>query len=414
MDAYFRYLNGLVSISKARFAAFPGIKWINPYNAHDLQEIRNGLINSIGDSVLFKGTKPFYKQISKGCELCGRGVWSCLFITGRCNAHCFYCPSQQLNDEQPTSQGLTFPTASSYAEYVSHFKFEGVSFSGGEPLLLPDRVLDYLLEIRKICPSDLYIWMYTNGIPGNREIFQKLAESGLNEIRFDIGATGYGLEKIQAARGLTENITIEIPAVPEEKERIKRLLPEMVRLGVTNLNLHQLRLTDYNVSNLVKRNYTFIPAEKPIVLESELAALEIIQYAKTHHIDIGINYCSFFFKNRYQPAGFRKQVTGSLASKTDLISSKGYIRNCTTQELDYHSMRVTDEVRKADNSELLELSFKKYHYSTDLIHHQKIADLPKHHLISTLIASDPDNIPVDEDLFQIWMHEHLERGLREY
>ncbi len=50
----------------------------------------------------------------------------------------------------------------------------------------------------------------------------------------------------------------------------------MIKAGVSNLNLHQLRLTKHNAEKLAKRNYTFIPAEQPIVLESELAALDIL------------------------------------------------------------------------------------------------------------------------------------------
>lgn len=284
MNAYYSYLNSLVNKNKAAYSAFPGIRWINPYSAEIFQEILNRFFNDTGEEVVFKGTKPFYKHISRGCQLCGQGLWSCLFMTGKCNAACFYCPAIQNKDELPSSQGLSFDTAASYAEYLSHFKFKGVSFSGGEPLLFKDRLFDYLQEIRKVCSPDLYVWMYTNGILADQKVFSKLASFGLNEVRFDIGATAYSLEKIRFAAGIIDNITIEIPAVPEEKERIIKIIPDMVKAGVRNLNLHQLRLTEYNAAKLTQRGYTFIPAEKPVVLESEIAALEIIDYARKNQI----------------------------------------------------------------------------------------------------------------------------------
>ncbi len=414
MDAYYGYLNSLVNKSKSNYSAHLGIKWINPYLAHEFREIRNQLLEDVGLSILFQGTKPYFQRISKGCDLCGKGKWSCLFITGRCNAKCFYCPSSQNIDEVPSSQGLTFPTAASYAEYVRHFSFEGVSFSGGEPLLYPARVLDYLQEIRKSCSPDVYVWLYTNGLLGGADIFKDLAEQGLDEIRFDIGATNYRIDKLKLAKGIIPNITVEIPAVPEDLERLKALLPEMIKAGVTNLNLHQLRLTPYNVDKLVRRGYTMIAAEKPIVLESEIAALQIIDYARKRELDIGINYCSFFFKNRFQPAGFRKQMASRLAAKDSSITSKGFIRTCNTDEISYHTIRIADNTRPGHFPNLLELDHKKYNFSSDLIHHQCIEDGLTYEKISALINHEPLVIPEDEVLFKIWMHEYIERNLRIY
>src|SRR5690606_2185839 len=122
-----------------------------------------------------------------------------------------------------------------------------VSFSGGEPLLYPQRVYDYLEAVRKFAPGDIYTWMYTNGILASRDVFHKLASKNLNEVRFDIGAINYNLDKIKLAKGLIRNLTVEIPAVPEEKENLIKRLPQMIDSGVSNLNLHQLRLTPYNV-----------------------------------------------------------------------------------------------------------------------------------------------------------------------
>src|SRR5690606_31762738 len=169
---------------------------------------------------------------------------------------------------------------------------------------------------------DLYIWMYTNGILATKEKLRLLAEAGLNEIRFDIGATGYRLDKVKLAKGIVPNITIEIPAVPEQKEKIKHLLPEMIAAGVSNLNLHQLRLTNYNAPKLLQHNYTYIPAEQPIAVDSELAALEIVVYGREKALPIGINYCSFFFKNRFQPAGFRKLLTKTSLAADNNITEK--------------------------------------------------------------------------------------------
>lgn len=414
MDAYNSYLNTLVNKTKSAYNSKGNLKWINSYTAIEAQKKRDRLIETIGDSVLFKGTKPYYKQLSKGCMLCGLGMWSCLFITGKCNASCFYCPSQQKQDEIPGSQSLSFPTAASYAEYINFFNFKGVSFSGGEPLLVPERVIDYLKQIRKKCSPEVYVWMYTNGRLANESIFKKLASLGLDEVRFDIGANAYNLDKINYAKGIIKNISVEIPVVPEEKECLKKLLPDMVKAGVSNLNLHQLRLTEYNAPKLLKRNYTYIAAEKPIVLESELAALEIIEYANKHHIEIGINYCSFFFKNRFQQSGFRKQIACKLAHEDDEITQKGYIRKINKESLSYYSMRIADSEKLAENAKILELKNKKYQFNTELLHKQLISDEIEYQQFSTFIAKQPISIPTESDLFKLWNYEYIEKDLREY
>ncbi len=412
MEAFYKYLNTIINQTRQNFEAYPKLKWINPYETKEFQQKRDEIINRFSDAVLFKGTKPYYNQLSKGCRLCGFGKWSCLFIQGKCNASCMYCPSAQNQDETPSSQGLTFPTAESYAEYINYFGFKGVSFSGGEPLLNTERLFEYLKKIRKNCSSEIYTWMYTNGLLSNEAIFRKLDSIGLDEVRFNIGASNYNLEKIKYAKGIIKNITIEIPVVPEEKSRLVNLLPAMIKAGVQNLNLHQLRLTPYNVHKLIKRDYTYIPAEKPIVLESELAALEIMDYAREHHLDIGINYCSFFFKNRFQAAGFRRRVSEKLANDNDEITQNGYIRDLNDKQIEYHTMFLSDNNDLILSSDKLKLKNKIYQYNKILVSKQALKSNTDQ--IKEIIKNEPGQIPQEEDLFNVWKHEYIEPGLRNY
>jgi hypothetical protein len=54
---------------------------------------RHELLESLSGRVEIgcRGSKLDMRQLSPGCRLCAEGVWSCLFINGRCNARCFYC-----------------------------------------------------------------------------------------------------------------------------------------------------------------------------------------------------------------------------------------------------------------------------------------------------------------------------------
>jgi uncharacterized protein len=380
--------------------------------APDAQTKKEKLLHNLKESLLFKDTKPYYRHISQGCRLCGQGLWSCLFITNKCNASCFYCPSAQINDEVPATQSLNFETAESYADYINHFGFKGVSFSGGEPLLFFERTLHYLKTLRKMCSPDIYIWIYTNGILATEEKLKLLAEAGLDEIRFDIGATGYRLDKVRLAKGIIPQVTIEIPAVPEKKAKLKQLLHEMAEAGVSNLNLHQLRLTKHNAPKLLKHPYTYIPAEQPVVLESELTALELLEYAQKQEIPTGINYCSFWFKNRFQAAGFRKRLAVSVKTEKSDVTEKGFIRLLEGNSIGYQALVVSH--KKAGEGTEVNLPNLTCFINTETAMKSQAVDPDLKPQLEELLNREPEHIPENPFLFRIWQMEYIEKGLREY
>lgn len=415
MEAFYLYLNNLFNKNRHDFREFHTLNWLNAWNAGPLAERREKLLSAAGINTLFKETKPFHNRLSKGCLLCGQGRWSCLFITSKCNGKCFYCPALQTEDAVPSTQSLDFNTPEDYARYVKYFGFKGVSFSGGEPLLYFDRTLSYLKAVRKYANPDIYTWMYTNGILGSRQLFRKLASTGLDEVRFDIGATGFRLDKIAAARRTVPNITIEIPAIPEETERLKALMPEMIKAGVTNLNLHQMRLTSHNAPHLLHRNYTYVPSERPVVVESELAALELLVWAKKHDLDIGVNYCSFDYKNRFQKAGFRKQLAGTVVDDLSQISENGYIRNRQDNLISYAGIAISMEPPETSAPvKTVNIAGKTYFITLPRAMPETIICESEKEAVEKLLDKDPENIPEGETAFRIWQHEYIERGLRAY
>jgi len=317
------FFNELINKNHETFQNWKTLKWINPYNAMDFIQEKEKIYESLQDIVNydFNKTKPWLNQLSPGCRLCGAGEWSCLFITGKCNANCFYCPAPQEADDLPTAQQLQFAEAEAYADFINHFNFKGCSFSGGEPFLVFDRLVNFLSVIRKRTSPELYIWLYTNGMLATKEKFKALADKGLNEVRFDIGAINYSVQPIKNATGIIPNITVEIPAVPEKIELLKKILPDLIDAGVTNFNLHQLRLTAHNVKHLSKHDYTYIHGEHPSVVQSELGALQIAAYIAENKLPIGINYCSFQYKYRFQKAGYRKKILKTIFPSEEITDN---------------------------------------------------------------------------------------------
>lgn len=294
---------------------------------------RSRLISEIEGKAgyLCNKTKPFAHAVSPGCRICGEGHWSCLFVNNRCNCTCFYCPTAQTDTSRPESQGITFDNPEKYIEYIKKFGFKGIGLSGGEPLLTFATTIDFLSKIKKELGDSVYVWMYTNGTLLTAEKVSTLAEAGLDEIRFDLTATRYKTKRLKLALGKIPTATVEIPAIPEDMTQLKNMVVELDSLGVSYLNLHQMRLTPYNFKNLFHRKYTFLHGQSVTVLESELTALEIINFVFQQDLRLAVNYCSFHYKSNYQKAAARKTAAAFVACSQEEINHNGFIRTLRLQ-----------------------------------------------------------------------------------
>jgi len=273
------------------------------------------------------GSKLDMNGLSPGCRKCVEGSWSCLFINGRCNCDCFYCPTSQDELGLPTTNSVQFRHPDDYVAYLERFGFTGASLSGGEPLLTPGRSLGYLRAVKKRFADKMHCWLYTNGTLLTAELLGRLRDEGLDEIRLDIGATNYHLKNAELAARYIPVVTVEIPAVPEQCEQLKSLLRPMRDAGVKHLNLHQLRLTPYNFPKLATRPYHFVHGEKVTVLESELCALEVMAHGFREGIELPVNYCSFVYKNRHQKAAARRRGGLFVRKAHESLTDAGLIRS---------------------------------------------------------------------------------------
>jgi len=308
-------------------------------------QVRDTLLQTINNHnpSAANGSKPHSGNLSPGCQLCVDGAWSCLFINGRCNCSCFYCPASQSDIGLPTTNNLTFRSVQDYVDYLERFGFRGMSLSGGEPLLTPGRSLAFLRAAKKRFGDQLHSWLYTNGSLVTEERLRQLRDAGLDEIRFDIGAIDYRLDKALLAVGIIPTVTVEIPAVPEKRELLKKKIRTMADGGIRHLNLHQMRLTAYNHKHLSERPYTYLHGNKITVLESELTALELIAYGIEEKIGLPINYCSFVYKNRFQHAAARGRGSRLFTAPYEELTATGHLRTLElsgdTQTLERQAQR---------------------------------------------------------------------------
>ena len=272
-------------------------------------------------------SKLYTGRLSPGCQTCIEGTWACIFINGLCTRNCFFCPQDRLmkKERQPILDGITLKSSKDCMDFLNKFKFKGVGFSGGEPFLAFDLLIEYIKDIRKTFKNQIYVWMYTNGDLVTKDKLVALKKAGLDEIRFDLSARKYDFKPIILAKKIFDQVLIETPMVPEEYNKLLKSVQKMKDIPLFRINLHQLHVNKYNKDAFLKRNYTFYLHNRA-VHQSKIKALEFLKYCVKNSSKMEVNYCSDIYKNRYQQQGFNLRYAKYIKEKNESLSPLGRIR----------------------------------------------------------------------------------------
>lgn len=370
--------------------AYQEMKWLAEKEAKKANRKRNELLRSISGNLNSKylGNKIHSGKLSPGCVTCGQGTWSCLYIGSLCTANCFFCPQDRKikKNQPPVESGLLFDNPEDYVDYLVKFKFRGVGFSGGEPLLMFEKLLSYIRKIRERLDKKIYLWVYTNGDLVDRNKLNILKEAGLNEIRFNIAARKYDLKAVKLSTGIIDTVTVEIPAIPEDYEIVKKCLPRMQAMGVAHLNLHQLSASRYCYQNFINRKYTFLHQPEIPVLESEMTALRLIKYALHNKVGLPINFCSVIYKHRMQKKGYRERLQPFVKEGHEGLTESGFIRKLVVRDTPANIKKLVNKFQ--ENKCQDSLWFVKKNSPKLFIHHSLLQyiDFNKQNLVITYLA----------------------------
>ena len=257
-------------------------------------------------------------NISPGCRLCHSGSWLCVYITRKCNRDCFFCSQEKLKEGKGSktadnirayvSEEIQFEDVEEVVGYLKYWKIKGLGISGGEPLLVLDKVCRLISLAKEEIPG-IYAWVYTNGDLITAQNLMRLKRAGLDELRFDLVARDYELTPLRLAAGIIKNVTVEIPTIPKDKEKLISLISELRKMGVMYLNLHELMVTKENRSKLAKARI------------SGAGSLDVARgieaASKKLRSGLGVNVCPLSYKKTEQTRnmiGHMRKVSG-LANK---------------------------------------------------------------------------------------------------
>ncbi|PSP49968.1 radical SAM protein, partial [Halobacteriales archaeon QH_7_69_31] len=199
-------------------------------------------------------------MISKGCEQCAKGGKMVLFVYGYCDQRdCFYCPlgETRKNVGQVYANDRPVESDADVLEEATRMDALGTSITGGEPQEVLERTCHYIELLTEEFGADHHTHLYT-GITGGRENMRRLAEAGLDEIRFhppyELWGDLHGTEwedilYVAREAGLTP--AFEIPGIRGEPEFL-----EFLDEGAAEFcNVNEFEMSDGNYRRMQEAGF---------------------------------------------------------------------------------------------------------------------------------------------------------------
>ncbi|MFX1586786.1 MAG: radical SAM protein [Promethearchaeota archaeon] len=246
------------------------------------------------------------RGIPKGCQLCLIGAKTVLFINGLCQnpKHCYwYCPisNERKGKDFTYANEIKIKSMEELIDEINIMNAKGMSITGGDPLFDNnfEKTLDFIRYVKMKKGKKFHIHLYTNGLNFSEEIAIKLAEAGLDEIRFNPPKEKWNV--IQSALNKGMIVGAEVPVIPNKKyiKELEEFIVYLDRIGVEFVNLNEFEFCFPNSHNLKERGFKLKKGSIASVENSYEMALELLR--KIHNkVSLQIHFCPIRAKDYWQ------------------------------------------------------------------------------------------------------------------
>ena len=239
-------------------------------------------------------------NVPMGCKLCRKGSKMVLFVTGLCNSNCFYCPLSQEKSGKDVifADEMPITNDSDVLYEVEAIGGEGAGFSGGDPLCKLERTEHYISFLKANRGENFHIHLYTSISNVENSVLQRLADVGLDEIRFHPQTRDWsGIEK---ALQLDMDVGIEVPALPNGFENLKEVGQRADDIGISFMNLNELEASETNFERLAALGMRLTSMESASIEGSSNVAKEFVQWASENLDQLDVHFCTARFKDTIQ------------------------------------------------------------------------------------------------------------------
>lgn len=254
--------------------------------------------------------------LSKACVECtGVNGSETFSTTFKCHRNCYFCFNFNLADYDKYVQcGCPWEQELAAAHEATGGKLAVIGLTGGEPLLNLDDSIAFLKRAGELFPN-AHKRMYTSGDLLTPDGAKRLAQAGLDEIRFSIKQDDPNqlretvLDNMKMAASYIKDVVVEMPIVPGTKEVMKDWMRRFAQNGIKGMNLLEFCFPFHSWEEFDKRGFTLKnpPFDEMFdygysgglaVAGSEELALELMVWALDEGLGFGLHYCSLENKHR--------------------------------------------------------------------------------------------------------------------
>ncbi|MGI6636334.1 MAG: radical SAM protein [Christensenellales bacterium] len=253
--------------------------------------------HTLNGRTLFCGNE---KKFPRGCVSClmGTGL-NAVRKTNRCNLHCAFCYDYgRLDDQPPVGAGLwEIGGTKLYAQDLPlllsiHKKPSGIAYVYLEPFM---EIEEYIPVIRIFHEHGVYQHMYTNGTLATEDNLQALGEAGLDELRFNLGATNASdrvIEAMGTAKRFIPRVGIETPMTPAFDHAFHQKKGAILSSGIDFINCAELHLNPNNIDNYAGEPMYMTRLGYLSPVWSCDLAIRLLQECDEESWDIAVHDCS--------------------------------------------------------------------------------------------------------------------------
>ena len=196
-------------------------------------------------------------RFPSGCRSCllGTGL-SAVRRTNRCNLRCPFCYDYgEMELQPPIGEGYWEIGGTKFREEDLDLLFSigkrptGVAYVYLEPFMEIEKYYGIIARFRA---AGVYQHLYTNGTLATEANLRALGEAGLDELRFNLGASGCAdsvIEAIGISKRFIPMVGIETPMTPGFYETFLKKNDNIFATGLDFINCAELHLNPNNLEN---------------------------------------------------------------------------------------------------------------------------------------------------------------------
>ncbi len=250
------------------------------------------------------GNRTYYvgddRRFPMGCRSClfGTGL-SAIRKTNRCNLACKFCYDYgQMDCQPPIGEGLWEIGGTKFYEQdidlllSVHPKPTGISYVYLEPFMEIEKYYGIISRFRE---AGVHQHLYTNGTLATEENLRALGEAGLDELRFNLGASGCAdrvIESIAAAKRYIPQVGIETPMTPEFFDAFLQKKQAILATGLDFINCAELHLNENNIDNYYGENLYCTRLGYISPIWSRELTLKLMRLADEEGWNLAVHDCS--------------------------------------------------------------------------------------------------------------------------